>query len=156
VGSSSVTCGQAVGNCVSTPSADVVVEALVYAGDLLLALLWLVVAVFCECCECESSARMSGFCSTSDLTSRGSAPAAPPPMLCSSWLCTSVAECSASLLSEMLFRSVLGALGRPASLPALLTFERVVVLVALLLRRNLGKNRRDDLMLLIPASSRWP
>ena len=59
------------------------------------------------------------------------------------------------MLSERLFRSVLGARGGPASLPALLTFERVVVLVALLLRRNLGKNRRDDLILLIPASSRW-
>ena len=66
VGSSSVSSGQIVGE---TMSADVVVEALVLAGDLLLELV--VVAVFWECCEC--SARISGFCSTSDLTSRGSA-----------------------------------------------------------------------------------
>ena len=64
-----------------------------------------------------------------------------------------MAECSASLESEMLFLSVLGVLGA-VSLPAE-TLERVVVLVALLRRRKRGRNRRD-LILLIPASSRWP
>ena len=140
VGSSSVSFGQVVGE---TMSADVVVvEALVWAGDLLLEL---VVAVFWECCEC--SARISGFCSTSDLTSRGSA------SLCNCSLRSSVAECSASLESEMLFLSELGVLGA-VSLPAEI-LERVVVLVALLRRRKRGRNRRD-LILLIPASSRWP
>lgn len=63
-----------------------------------------------------------------------------------------MAECSASLESDMLFLSVLDVLGA-VSLPAE-TLERVVVLVALLLRRKRGRNRRD-LILLIPASSRW-
>jgi hypothetical protein len=136
VGSSNVSCGQALaGSLRSEGSAEVLVDARVKAGDGLEAEAEAVVAVFCECCECECSPRTCGFCNTSD------------------W--TSLAECSASLLSEMLFRSVLGARGGPASLPAL-AVERVVVLVAELRRRNFGKNLRELLMLLIPASSRRP
>jgi hypothetical protein len=110
--------------------------------------------VFCDSCDvcesCEGSARSGfcGFCSTSDLTRRSPA----------SWLSrTSDAVCSASLLSERLLRSVEDTRGG-ASLPAELAMERLVWavlgLVALLLRRNRGRKRRDDLMLLMPASSR--
>jgi hypothetical protein len=149
VGSSNVSCGQALaGSLRSEGSAEVLVDARVKAGDGLEAEAEAVVAVFCECCECECSPRTCGFCNTSDWTSRGSISGTGTS-------CTSLAECSASLLSEMLFRSVLGARGGPASLPAL-AVERVVVLVAELRRRNFGKNLRELLMLLIPASSRRP
>lgn len=147
VGSSSVSCGQALtGSLRSEGSAEVLVDARVKAGERLEA--EAVVAVFWECCECECSPRTCGFCNTSDWTSRGSISGTGTS-------CTSLAPCSASLLSEMLFRSVLGARGGPASLPAL-AVERVVVLVAELRRRNFGKNLRELLMLLIPASSRRP
>ena len=61
------------------------------------------------------------------------------------------------MLSERLLRSVEDNRGG-ASLPAELAMERLVGavlgLVALLLRRNRGRKRRDDLMLLMPASGR--
>lgn len=161
VGSSSVSCGQAVGSVRSSGSAAVavvvvVVEARVCAGDLLAEL---VAAVCCVCCvscvscECwECSARAAGCCSTSDLASRGSSlsRSAVDP------LC----PCPASLLSEMLLRSELGVRGGGASLP-LLTFELELQLECEweweLRRRKRGRwKRRDaDFTLLMPASSRW-
>lgn len=122
-----------------------VVLARVRAGDLLLELPAVVFCDSCDVCEsCEGSAR-SGFCSTSDLTRRSPVSR------------TSDAVCSASLLSERLLRSVEDTRGG-ASLPAELAMERLVWavlgLVALLLRRNRGRKRRDDLMLLMPASGR--
>lgn len=149
VGSSRVSCGQALGSLRSSTAADVVVLARVRAGDLLLELPAVVFCDSCDVCEsCEGSAR-SGFCSTSDLTRRSPAPAPA----------TSDAVCSASLLSERLLRSVEDSRGG-ASLPAELAMERLVWpwavlgVVALLLRRNRGRKRRDDLMLLMPASGR--